>query len=85
VQLFAGHRLTSQPGHHRAAVEGAVAVPGQDVRPLLRRVDAARQFRTEILYGDTPPASDSQLAVLISDVGNLLDRLALAVDSHRTG
>jgi hypothetical protein len=85
VLLLAGYRLTSQPGHHRAAIEGAAAVLGQDVRPLLRRVDAARQFRNEILYGDTPPASESQLAMLISDVDDLLDRLALAVEAHPNG
>jgi hypothetical protein len=60
-------------------------VLGQDVRPLLRRVDAARQFRNEILYGDTPPASESQLAMLISEVDDLLDRLARAVEAHPNG
>jgi hypothetical protein len=80
--LLAGYRLTSQPGHHRAAIEGAAAVLGQGVRPLLRRVDAARQFRNEILYGDTPPASESQLSMLISDVGDLLERLAHAAEAH---
>jgi hypothetical protein len=80
ILLLAGYRLTSQPGHHRAAIEGAAAVLGQDVRPLLRRVDGARQFRNEILYGDAPPASESQLAMLIGDVGDLLVRLARALD-----
>jgi len=80
VPLLTGHRLTSQPGHHRAAIEGAAAVLGEDVRPLLRRVDAARQFRNEILYGDAPPASESQLAMLIGDIGNLLGRLARVLE-----
>jgi hypothetical protein len=62
------------------AVEGAAAVLGQGVRPLLRRVDGARQFRNEILYGDAPPASESQLAMLIGDVGDLLAQLAPALD-----
>lgn len=85
VLLLAGYRLTSQPGHHRAAIEGAAAVLGQDVRPLLRRVDGARQFRNEVLYGDTPPASESQLASLISDVGELLGRLARTLEGHSNG
>lgn len=76
ILSLAGYRLTSQPGHHRAAIEGAAAVLGDDVRPLLRRVDGARQFRNEILYGDAPPASESQLAMLVGDVGDLLERLA---------
>jgi hypothetical protein len=46
-------------------------VLGEEVRPLLRRIDGARQFRNEILYGDAPPASESQLAQLIGDVGEL--------------
>jgi hypothetical protein len=82
ILLLAGYRLTSQPGHHRAAIEGAAAVLGRDVRPLLRRVDGARQFRNEILYGDTAPASESQLAMLIGDVGDLLGRLAHTLDEH---
>jgi hypothetical protein len=81
VLLLAGYRLASQPGHHRAAIEGAAAVLGQDVRPLLRRVDGARQFRNEILYGDAPPASESQLAQLIGDVGELLARLSGFLDA----
>jgi hypothetical protein len=80
VLLLAGYRLASQPGHHRAAIEGAAAVLGEEVRPLLRRIDGARQFRNEILYGDAPPASESQLAMLIGDVGDLLVRLARALD-----
>jgi len=82
ILLLAGYRLTSKPGHHRAAIEGAAAVLGRDVRPLLRRVDGARQFRNEILYGDTAPASESQLAMLIGDVGDLLGRLAHTLDEH---
>ena len=83
--LLAGYRLTTQPGHHRAAIEGAAATLGQDVRPLLRRVDGARQFRNEILYGDAPPASESQLAMLLGDVGDLLGRLARALEGHANG
>ncbi len=54
---LSGYRVTSQPGHHRAAIEGAGAVLDQSVRPLLRRLDAARRFRNETLCGDAPPGS----------------------------
>jgi hypothetical protein len=81
VLLLAGYRLASQPGHHRAAIEGAAAVLGEEVRPLLRRIDGARQFRNEILYGDAPPASESQLAQLLGDVGELLARLSGFLDA----
>ena len=80
VLLLAGYRLSSQPGHHRAAIEGAAAVLGEGARPLLRRIDGARQFRNEILYGDAPPASESQLAQLVADVDDLLGRLSSALD-----
>jgi hypothetical protein len=84
VLLLAGYRLASQPGHHRAAIEGAAAVLGEEVRPLLRRIDGARQFRNEILYGDAPPASESQLAQLIDDVGELLVRVSGFLDAVKS-
>ncbi|MES2208610.1 MAG: hypothetical protein V4515_00245 [Chloroflexota bacterium] len=39
--VLAGYRVTSQPGHHRAAIEGAGALLGPSARPLFRRLDAA--------------------------------------------
>jgi hypothetical protein len=84
VLLLAGYRLASQPGHHRAAIEGAAAVLGEEVRPLLRRIDGARQFRNEILYGDAPPASESQLAHLVGDIGELLARLSGFLDAVKS-
>ena len=47
--VLAGFRVTSQPGHHRAAIEGAAALLGPSARPLLRRLDGARRFRNETL------------------------------------
>lgn len=77
--LLAAYRVTSQPGHHRAAIEGAGALLGPTARPLLRRLDAARRFRNETLYGDTPPVPAGELRQLLADVGALLDRLADAL------
>jgi len=74
--VLAGYRVTSQPGHHRAAIEGAGALLGPPARPLLRRLDAARRFRNETLYGDAPPAPEGELRQLLDDVASLLDRLA---------
>ena len=53
--VLAAYRVTSQPGHHRAAIEGAGALLGPAARPLLRRVNAARRFLDQ---GHTP---DSRL------------------------
>lgn len=76
---LSGYRVTSQPGHHRAAIEGAGAVLDASVRPLLRRLDAARRFRNETLYGDTPPAPEGELRQLLSDVDDLLERLSVVL------
>ena len=78
---LSGFRITSQPGHHRAAIEACAAVLGQDSRPLLRRLDAARRFRNETLYGDAPPAAKSELAGLISDVSELLKMVASRLEA----
>lgn len=77
--VLSGYRVTSQPGHHRAAIEGAGALLGPSARPLLRRLDAARRFRNETLYGDAPPVPEGELRQLLADVGALLDRLAVAL------
>ncbi len=34
-----------------------------------------------LLYGDAPPASESQLTQLTDDVGDLLGRLAASLDA----
>ena len=83
--VLAGYRVTSQPGHHRAAIEGAGALLGPSARPLLRRLDAARRFRNETLDGDAPPAPEGELRQLLEDVGALLDQLAGAVSGPAPG
>lgn len=74
--VLAGYRVTSQPGHHRAAIEGAGALLGPPSRALLRRLDAARHFRNENLYGDAAPAPAGELRQLLADVETLLVHLA---------
>lgn len=70
-----GHRVTSQPGHHRAAIDGATVVLGQQHRALLRRLDRARRFRNETLYGDAPAPAARELDLLVKDVNWLLVEL----------
>lgn len=74
--VLAGYRVTSQPGHHRAAIEASAALIGPGSKPMLRRLDGARRFRNETLYGDAPPAAKAELDGLIGDVSSLLDLLA---------
>lgn len=71
--VLAGYRLTSHPGHHRAAIEGAAALLGAAARPMLRRLDAGRRFRNEALYGDAPPPPEGELQQLLDDVAMLVE------------
>jgi hypothetical protein len=77
---LAGYRVTSQPGHHRAAIDGATIVLGTKHRPLLRRLDRARRFRNEALYGDVATAGKAEFAQLLADVAWLLGDLASRLD-----
>ncbi len=76
---LAGYRATSQPGHHRAAIDGALAVLGEDQRARLRRLDRARRFRNDALYGDGAKAGQAEFDQLLEDVRWLLDRLREAL------
>jgi len=70
-----GYRVTSQPGHHRAAIDAATVVLGQEHRALLRRLDRARRFRNDTLYGDVPTVAAKELSQLVKDVRWLLAEL----------
>lgn len=73
---LAGYRITSQPGHHRAAIDAATLVVGAERRALLRRLDRARRFRNETLYGDVPAVGTAEFEQLLKDVGWLIKELA---------
>lgn len=74
---LAGYRVTTQPGHHRAAIDGATAILGDEHRPRLRRLDRARRFRNDALYGDVSSAGKAEFEQLVRDVDWLLDRLGI--------
>jgi hypothetical protein len=71
-----GYRITSQPGHHRAAIDAATVVLGSERRALLRRLDRARRFRNQTLYGDVTTAGAKEFEQLLKDVAWLLEELA---------
>ena len=73
---LAGYRVTSQPGHHRAAIDAATLILGAEQRALLRRLDRARRFRNEALYGDGATAGVAEFEQLLKDVAWLLEALA---------
>lgn len=70
-----GYRVLDRPGHHRTSLDVAGAILGPGWAVILRRLDAARRFRNETLYGDVPTASDAQLEQLALDVAKLLREL----------
>ena len=76
-----GHRITSQPGHHRAAIDAATVILGRERRALLRRLDRARRFRNETLYGDVPTAPAREFDQLVKDVTWLLSELERRLSS----
>ena len=75
ILVLAGYRVTSQPGHHRATLEGAAAVDGPGLRPLMRRLDAARRFRNDSLYGDPPPVPADELQQALADASEIVNLL----------
>lgn len=74
-----GYRVTSQPGHHRAAIDGATIILGEQHRGLLRRLDRARRFRNQALYGDVPTAGAQEFEQLLKDAAWLLDELEMRI------
>lgn len=70
-----GYRVLDRPGHHRTAIDAAAEILGGDWALRLRRLDSARRFRHETLYGDVPTASDAQLKRTAEDVAALVDEL----------
>lgn len=77
---LAGYRVTSQPGHHRAAIDATTALLGDSERARLRRLDRARRFRNDALYGDIATAGAGEFEQLLRDVAWLLGRLATELE-----
>lgn len=75
-----GHRVLDRQGQHRTSIDVAALVLGGDWATRLRRLDSARRFRHETLYGDVPDASEAQLDQLEQDVRSLLDELSRRLD-----
>lgn len=72
---LAGYRVRSQPGHHRAAIEGAShLLPEGDV-PALDVLDDARRFRNASLYDEPGPLGDDDLAELTTEVERIVSAL----------
>lgn len=77
---LAGYRVTSQPGHHRAAIDATTTLLGDAERARLRRLDRARRFRNDALDGDMATAGAAEFTQLLRDVDWLLQRLAPELD-----
>lgn len=72
---LSGYRLRSQPGHHRAALEGATHFLPLDVVPSLDQLDNARRFRNASLYEEAAPMGEADLNELLSETERLLSAL----------
>ena len=68
----AGFRLRSGEGHHRAALEAALVIGGEDLELSISRLDDARRFRNSSLYGTSRPIGDMEMLRLTDDVEALL-------------
>lgn len=69
---LAGYRLKSQPGHHRAALEGASHVIPSERVASLEVLDGARRFRNASLYEEAAPIAASDLDELHREVEALI-------------
>jgi hypothetical protein len=70
----AGYRLRSGEGHHRAALEAALALVGPDIEAAISRLDDARRQRNQSLYGTGRPVGVDELQRLTRDVEGLMAR-----------
>jgi hypothetical protein len=71
----AGYRLRSGEGHHRAALEAALAIVGSEIEPTIGRLDDARRQRNQSLYGTGRPVGAEELRRLTKDVEDLVTRV----------
>jgi hypothetical protein len=72
-----GCRLRTGEGHHRAALEAALAIGGDPIQPNVSRLDDARRYRNANLYGDARPVGAAEFNRLLADVEAML-RIASA-------
>ena len=70
----AGYRLRSGEGHHRAALEAALAIVGLEIEVGISRLDDARRQRNQSLYGTGRPVGADELRRLTGDVEGLMAR-----------
>ena len=71
----AGYRLRSGEGHHRAALEAALAIVGSEIEVAIARLDDARRQRNQSLSGTGRPVGAEELRRLTDDVEHLVARV----------
>jgi hypothetical protein len=70
-----GFRIRSMPGHHRATIEAANTALGDELGPALDRLDRARRFRNDALYGEIPTPGRADIEAVIDAVEQLAEAL----------
>ena len=71
----AGFRIRSMPGHHRATIEAAEAALGGELAAALDRLDRARRFRNDALYGEMPTPGRADIEAVVDAVEQLAEAL----------
>ena len=69
---LAGYRVRTQQGHHWAVIVAAGAVLGDAFSTTVKRVDDARKYRNDDLYGDAAPPRAGQRDQAIADAATLV-------------
>lgn len=72
---LAGYRIRSQQGHHGTTIVAVGAVLGDAFAPVLKRLDLARRYRNDDLYGEAAPPSAGQRDEAIADAETLVAEL----------
>ena len=80
---LAGYRVRTQQGHHWAIIAAAGAVLGAPYLTVLKRVDDARKYRNDDLYGDAAPPSTGQRDQAIADAETLVAELESRLSAPR--
>ena len=77
---IAGYRVTSQAGHHRAAVQAGRLLLGEDA--LLSRIGRLMRTRGRGMY-ESEPAEKDEVAAALDDCEKLIDLVRIAAERAR--
>lgn len=80
---LAGWRVRSQQGHHGVMIDAARRVLGAEYTAILQRLDVARRYRNDDLYGEAAPPSAAQREDALADAETIVNELERRLASAR--